>query len=122
MKKRETKKMKKIAIKRVKKIKKPLTAKEKILAGLGLSATLVGGAGLVAPRSAMVRTITRAAKDIFSPKEAQASSKEKNIKVDLANDPALAQGLLKSGLTLGASIFTGGAGGAVANKFGNMLF
>jgi hypothetical protein len=78
--------MDKVKIKRVKRIKKKTTAKEKVLAGLGLGSTLLGGAGIVAPQpktTQFVRTqeteagtvkgrIQEKLKDIFGVKKAKA--------------------------------------------------
>ncbi|MBL8030628.1 MAG: LysM peptidoglycan-binding domain-containing protein [Candidatus Doudnabacteria bacterium] len=52
--------MDKVKIKRVKKERKKITTKEKILAGLGLGSTLIGGAGAIAPKNPsteFVRTV-----------------------------------------------------------------
>ena len=49
--------MDKVKIKRVKRVKKQTTAKEKILAGIGLGSTLMGGAGAVAPKTGQTQFV-----------------------------------------------------------------
>ncbi len=85
--------MDKVKIKRVKRAQKKISAKEKILAGLGLGSTLIGGAGAVAPQkqsTEFVRTntdqqgsttskIKSALSSIFGVKKASAAVSEAQL-------------------------------------------
>ena len=67
--------LKKVTIKRAKRSKKDASFKEKLLAGLGLGATIVGGAGLVNSKPSSTQFV-RANK-------AEEGSKTKKIKDSL---------------------------------------
>ena len=69
--------MDKVKIKRVKRTHKSVTTKEKILAGLGLGSTLIGGAGAVAPQKQATQFVRST--------ESQAGSKTSKIKKALSN-------------------------------------
>lgn len=92
--------MDEIKIKRVKKDKKPSTIEEKVLAGLGVGSTLIGGAGMVQPpveptqivgaqsaeTNAKTSSIKETLRSIFGVEQAQAAG---DASTDAAQAPTL---------------------------------
>ncbi len=97
--------MDKVKIKRVKRQKKEISTKEKVLAGLGVGSTLLGGAGAVMPKSQstqFVRTqekgqnsnvakVKQKLKDIFGIKRAEAEEAAPDEIFDSVEEPVVSE-------------------------------
>lgn len=100
------KNMDKVKIKRVKRNKKKITTKEKILAGLGLGTTLLGGMGAVKPQANTKQIVSTQSKEASSLRKKIAKGLESIIGIPKAK--ADNEGTISGGVS---PINQGGGGG-----------